>query len=74
MNPLRDEVQEFQERWNSMVLDITEDFKITCDEARAGPDGDTDARCADRRALSSVAVRDTNVTTHATGVGRRTPY
>jgi hypothetical protein len=35
MNPLRDEVQEFQERWNSMVLDITEDLKITCDEARA---------------------------------------
>ncbi len=31
---LRQEVQEFQERWNSMVLDITEDFKITCEEAR----------------------------------------
>lgn len=35
MDVLREEVQEFQERWNSMVLDITEDFKITCDEARA---------------------------------------
>ena len=35
MDELRDEVQEFQERWNSMVLDITEDFKITCDEAQA---------------------------------------
>lgn len=35
MDPLRAEVQEFQERWNSMVLDITEDLKITCDEAYA---------------------------------------
>ncbi|MBI1256161.1 MAG: hypothetical protein GC204_01700 [Chloroflexi bacterium] len=35
MNELRDEVQEFQERWNSMVLDITEDGVITCDEAQA---------------------------------------
>ena len=35
MDVLREEVQEFQERWNSMVLDITEDLKITCDEARA---------------------------------------
>ncbi len=34
MDPLHQEVQEFQERWNSMVLDITEDFKITCDEAQ----------------------------------------
>jgi predicted transcriptional regulator len=34
MDELRDEVQEFQERWNSMVLDITEDLKITCDEAK----------------------------------------
>ena len=34
MDELRAEVQEFQERWNSMVLDITEDFKITCEEAR----------------------------------------
>src|SRR5215211_454318 len=34
MDPLHQEVQEFQERWNSMVLDITEDLKITCDEAR----------------------------------------
>ena len=34
MDELRDEVQEFQERWNSMVLDITEDLKITCDEAQ----------------------------------------
>lgn len=34
MDELKHEVQEFQERWNSMVLDITEDFKITCDEAR----------------------------------------
>lgn len=34
MDELRQEVQEFQERWNSMVLDITEDFKITCEEAR----------------------------------------
>ena len=33
MDELRDEVQEFQERWNSMVLDITEDLVITCDEA-----------------------------------------
>ncbi len=33
MDSLRQEVQEFQERWNSMVLDITEDLKITCDEA-----------------------------------------
>ncbi len=35
MDPLHQEVQEFQERWNSMVLDITEDFRITCDEAYA---------------------------------------
>lgn len=35
MDMLREEVQEFQERWNSMVLDITEDLRITCDEARA---------------------------------------
>ena len=35
MDELRDEVQEFQERWNSMVLDITEDGVITCDEAQA---------------------------------------
>ena len=35
MDMLREEVQEFQERWNSMVLDITEDLKITCDEARS---------------------------------------
>jgi hypothetical protein len=35
MDVLHQEVQEFQERWNSMVLDITEDLKITCDEARA---------------------------------------
>jgi len=34
MDELRAEVQEFQERWNSMVLDITEDFRITCEEAR----------------------------------------
>jgi hypothetical protein len=34
MDELRDEVQEFQERWNSMVLDITEDGVITCDEAK----------------------------------------
>jgi polyhydroxyalkanoate synthesis regulator phasin len=34
MDELRHEVQEFQERWNSMVLDITEDLKITCDEAK----------------------------------------
>ncbi len=34
MDVLRQEVQEFQERWNSMVLDITEDLKITCAEAR----------------------------------------
>lgn len=34
MDPLHQEVQEFQERWNSMVLDITEDLKITCEEAR----------------------------------------
>ena len=34
MDVLRQEVQEFQERWNSMVLDITEDLKITCEEAR----------------------------------------
>lgn len=34
MNDLRADVQEMQERWNSMVLDITEDLKITCDEAR----------------------------------------
>ncbi len=34
MDELRQEVQEFQERWNSMVLDITEDLKITCDEAK----------------------------------------
>ena len=34
MDELREEVQEFQERWNSMVLDITEDLKITCDEAQ----------------------------------------
>ncbi len=34
MDELVQEVQEFQERWNSMVLDITEDLKITCDEAR----------------------------------------
>jgi hypothetical protein len=34
MDELRDEVQEFQERWNSMVLDITEDGVITCDEAQ----------------------------------------
>ena len=33
MDELVQEVQEFQERWNSMVLDITEDLKITCDEA-----------------------------------------
>ncbi len=33
MDSLGQEVQEFQERWNSMVLDITEDFKITCEEA-----------------------------------------
>lgn len=34
MEVLREETQEFQERWNSMVLDITEDFRITCEEAR----------------------------------------
>ena len=34
MNSLQQDVQEFQERWNSMVLDITEDLKITCDEAK----------------------------------------
>ncbi len=38
MDVLRDEVQEFQERWNSMVLDITEDLKITCEEARTVQD------------------------------------
>lgn len=35
MDTLFEEVQEFQERWNSMVLDVTEDFTITCDEAEA---------------------------------------
>src|SRR5664279_1806396 len=34
MDELRQDVQEFQERWNSMVLDITEDLKITCEEAQ----------------------------------------
>lgn len=34
MDVLREEILEFQERWNSMVLDITEDLKITCEEAR----------------------------------------
>jgi hypothetical protein len=34
MDSLQNEVQALQERWNSMVLDITRDLKITCDEAR----------------------------------------
>jgi hypothetical protein len=34
MDDLRKEIRDYQERWNSMVRDITADLKITCEEAQ----------------------------------------